>query len=100
MAWEGRARCETTQGENGVQADNRAIERRLGELLVVVRMVEILLAGLSGNLKAVGGARAQGRIAASHEFRTGAIWLPPDQAVLVLAIILIREVDVVCSIGH
>mmetsp|Transcript_23066 Transcript_23066/g.60264 ORF Transcript_23066/g.60264 Transcript_23066/m.60264 type:complete len:331 (+) Transcript_23066:489-1481(+) len=77
-----------------------AVQGGLGELLVVVSVVEELLVTLSRDLKPVRGPCAEVRAAASHEGSTSAIGVELDEAVLVFAVVLVRQVDVVLGIRH
>eukprot|EP00035_Acanthoeca_spectabilis_P020156 m.431390 g.431390 ORF g.431390 m.431390 type:complete len:333 (+) comp17296_c0_seq1:96-1094(+) len=84
--------------------DDAAVEGGLCELLVVVGVVEELLGvaalALGRDLEAVRRARAEIGAAAGHELAAGAVRLPLDQAVLVLAVVLVREVNVVLGVRH
>jgi hypothetical protein len=78
--------------------DDGAVELGLGQLLVVVRVVQHLLSILGLDLEAVRGSSTENRDVAAgragHELAAGAVGLPLDKAVLVLAVVLVGEVDV------
>ena len=81
---------------------HRAVERRLRQLLVVVRVVQVLGAALGDELEPVRRAVAQRVAAARHPLGRRAVRLPPHQAVGVglAAVVLVREVDVRRAVGH
>ena len=75
--------------------DDGSVERRFGELLVIICVIQILRVALRSDLEAVRCARTQGGVAAGHEFAASAIRFPANQTVLVLVIVLVRQVNVV-----
>ena len=85
----------------GALPDDRAIERRLRQLLIVVGVVQELRPVLGRHLEPVRRAIAERAPATREELAACAVWRPLDQTVEVgLAVVLVGEDDVAVSVGH